>query len=431
MVSHTATGEWQSFEGRMRRRRAERLALRADVAADAGCIEEAREALAEARTLAPTLPELDRIEHKLDRPAPVAYVSPALGLPPEGGSHAEPRSGSHAEFQGGSHAEFDGGSHVSALGSAERPTAVAALGREEADEPLEAPLVASGFSRKSTTATAAAVLALIAGGAAATFFYSGSQTPALEPTQEFRDVVQQVTPPPAGYVAVDRSASPATQPQPVSTTGSLDPVPAMRSTSEPAAASDRTIVPASFTRVEPAPAPATPPASATGVPPPAPAPALPEIATSPVPPLERVARDAGDTPRPPSLATDTLASTPGATAAPPEPLVPQDALVRSALDRYAAAYSSLDADAAQRVWPGVNRGALSRAFDGLASQRVSLGSCNIDVAGATAHARCAGSTTWQPKVGSGGSRTDRHTWTFDLARAGSGWQIVNANVQNR
>jgi len=413
MVSHTATGEWQSFEGRMRRRRAERLALRADVAADAGCIEEAREALAEARTLAPTLPELDRIEHKLDRPAPVAYVSPALGLPPEGGSHAE----------------FDGGSHVSALGSAERPTAVAALGREEADEPLEAPLVASGFSRKSTTATAAAVLALIAGGAAATFFYSGSQTPALEPTQEFRDVVQQVTPPPAGYVAVDRSASPATQPQPVSTTGSLDPVPAMRSTSEPSAASDRTIVPASFTRVEPAPAPAAPPASATASP--APAPALPEIATSPVPPLERVARDAGDTPRPPSIATDTLASTPGAAAAPPEPLVPQDALVRSALDRYAAAYSSLDADAAQRVWPGVNRGALSRAFDGLASQRVSLGSCNIDVAGATAHARCAGSTTWQPKVGSGGSRTDRHTWTFDLARAGSGWQIVNANVQNR
>ena len=421
MVSHTATGEWQSFEGRMRRRRAERLALRADVAADAGCIEEAREALAEARTLAPTLPELDRIEHKLDRPAPVAYISPALGLPSEGGSHAEP--------QGGSHAEFQGGSHISALGGGESLNAVAALGREEADEPLEAPLVASGFSRKSTTATAAAVLALIAGGAAATFFYTGSQTPALEPTQEFRDVVQQVTPPPAGYVAVDRSASPATQPQPVSTTGSLDPVPAMQSTSEPAAASDRTIVPASFTRVEPAPAPAAPPASATAAP--VPAPALPEIATSPVPPLERVARDAGDTPRPPSIATDTLASTPGAAAAPPEPLVPQDALVRSALDRYAAAYSSLDADAAQRVWPGVNRGALSRAFDGLASQRVSLGSCNIDVAGATAHARCAGSTTWQPKVGSGGSRTDRHTWTFDLARAGSGWQIVNANVQNR
>jgi len=389
MVSHTATGEWQSFEGRMRRRRAERLALRADVAADAGCIEEAREALAEARHLAPTLADLDRIEHKLDRSV---------------------------------------GSQISALGGGESLNAVAALGREEADEPLDAAPVASGFSRKSATATAAAVLALIAGGAAATFIYS-NHTQRLEPTQEFRDVVQQVTPPPAGYVAVDRSASPATQPEPVSTTGSLDPVPAIRPTSEPAAA-ERTIVPASFTRVEPAPAPApaAPPASATAAP--APAPALPEIAASPVPPLERVARDAGEAPRPPSIATDTLASTPGATAAPPEPLVPQDSLVRSALDRYAAAYSSLDADAAQRVWPGVNRGALSRAFDGLASQRVSLGSCNIDVAGATAHARCAGSTTWQPKVGSG-SRTDRHTWTFDLARAGSGWQIVNANVQNR
>src|SRR4029078_10780277 len=81
MVSHTATGEWQSFEGRMRRRRAERLALRADVGADAGCIDEAREALAEARRLAPTLPDLDRIEHKLDR-----SVELPPDLPPEGGS---------------------------------------------------------------------------------------------------------------------------------------------------------------------------------------------------------------------------------------------------------------------------------------------------------------------------------------------------------
>jgi len=397
MVSHTATGEWQSFEGRMRRRRAQRLALRADVAADAGCLEEAREALDEARKLAPTLPDLDRIQHKLDHPLEVAVVE----LPPEGGSHVALRG------------ELPG-------------EPVAALGHEPFPEPLEVP-VASAFRRKSA---AAAVLALIAGGAAATFFYGGSRAPALEPTQEFRDVVQQVTPPPSGYVAVDRSASPAAQPEAVSTTGSLDPVPATRSTSEPPPAPERTIVPASFTRFEPAPAPAAPPVNSSPTPPPTTS--LPDISASPVPPLERVARDAGDTPRPPSIATDTLASTPGVPAAvAPEPVVAQDALVRSALDRYAAAYSSLDADAAQRVWPGVNRAALSRAFDGLASQRVSLGSCNIDVAGASAHARCAGSTTWQPKVGSGGSRTDRHTWTFDLARAGSGWQIVNANVQNK
>src|SRR3954467_14961354 len=58
MVSHTATGEWQSFELRMRRRRAERLALRAEMAASAGFEEDARACLAEARSLAPDLPEL-------------------------------------------------------------------------------------------------------------------------------------------------------------------------------------------------------------------------------------------------------------------------------------------------------------------------------------------------------------------------------------
>ena len=50
MALHTATGEWQSFEMRMRRRRAERLALRAAVAAQAGCLEDARACLPSSRT---------------------------------------------------------------------------------------------------------------------------------------------------------------------------------------------------------------------------------------------------------------------------------------------------------------------------------------------------------------------------------------------
>lgn len=108
-----------------------------------------------------------------------------------------------------------------------------------------------------------------------------------------------------------------------------------------------------------------------------------------------------------------------------------DLLVRTALDRYAAAYSALDAGAAERVWPRVNRAALSRAFENLASQRVSLGSCRIDVAGAKARASCAGSATWAPKVGGGSSRTDSRQWDFELARTGGGWQILDARVQNR
>lgn len=105
--------------------------------------------------------------------------------------------------------------------------------------------------------------------------------------------------------------------------------------------------------------------------------------------------------------------------------------MRSTLERYAAAYSSLDVDAAQRVWPGVNRGALARAFDSLSSQQVSLGDCRIDVIGASATARCSGTTSWSPKVGDGGNRNEPRTWTFELARGTAGWEIVSARVQNR
>jgi hypothetical protein len=135
------------------------------------------------------------------------------------------------------------------------------------------------------------------------------------------------------------------------------------------------------------------------------------------------------------LAPAPLAASGPDTAPATEPAPPasvaEDALVRGTLDRYAAAYSSLDAAAAQRVWPGVNVAALARAFDGLASQRVSLGDCRIDVAGETARANCAGSADWAAKVGDGARRTAARRWTFDLARSGGAWQIVNARVQNR
>jgi len=109
----------------------------------------------------------------------------------------------------------------------------------------------------------------------------------------------------------------------------------------------------------------------------------------------------------------------------------QEPAVRSVLNGYAAAYSALDADAAQRVWPGVNRAALSRAFDSLASQRISLNDCRVQVSAASATARCAGTATWSPKIGGGGTHSEARLWTFDLARTGDRWQIVSARVQNR
>jgi hypothetical protein len=62
---HTSTGEWQRFEARMRRRRAERCLLRAAAALDADVPDCARAVLAEARALAPDHPDLQEVTGRL------------------------------------------------------------------------------------------------------------------------------------------------------------------------------------------------------------------------------------------------------------------------------------------------------------------------------------------------------------------------------
>ena len=118
-----------------------------------------------------------------------------------------------------------------------------------------------------------------------------------------------------------------------------------------------------------------------------------------------------------------------ASAPPPPPAPPVDerARVRSVLSRYEAAYSGLDASAARAVWPGVNERALAHAFDGLRSQNLSLGRCDVEVTGSIARAECAGSASWTPKIGSG--RTESRRWAFDLRNASGAWQIVRAEVR--
>jgi len=148
------------------------------------------------------------------------------------------------------------------------------------------------------------------------------------------------------------------------------------------------------------------------------APPVPVSALLPVPPPTT----------PPALVTSSTFAIPGEPKA--EALQPpQEPLVRSTVARYAQAYNALDVDAVERVWPSVNRDALTRAFDSLASQRVTLGDCRIQLDGDTAEATCAGWATWTPKVGR--EQTDARHWTFDLEKSAAGWQIINARVQNR
>ena len=112
--------------------------------------------------------------------------------------------------------------------------------------------------------------------------------------------------------------------------------------------------------------------------------------------------------------------------------VSSERIVRGVLNEYAAAYSALDADAAQRLWPDVNRAALARAFAGLASQQIALDNCRIDLAGSAAHAECRGTMKWTPRVGDRRAKTERRTWTFDLAERADGWRITSARAaQNK
>ncbi len=122
------------------------------------------------------------------------------------------------------------------------------------------------------------------------------------------------------------------------------------------------------------------------------------------------------------------APAPRETAAPAEPAVRDETVVLSVLQRYETAYSNLDAAAASAVWPAVDRSALARAFNGLASQRVSLGDCDISVNGPSARATCSGSATWRPKVG-GGSHTENRRWNFELRKAGENWKIERAVIR--
>ena len=106
----------------------------------------------------------------------------------------------------------------------------------------------------------------------------------------------------------------------------------------------------------------------------------------------------------------------------------QRAAIRTTLGRYEAAYSELNVSAVQAVWPAIDQRALSRAFSSLASQRVSLENCNVDVTGGTARANCSGTAAWTPKVG-GGLHTTARNWVFELTQSEGSWHIVRVQAR--
>jgi len=104
------------------------------------------------------------------------------------------------------------------------------------------------------------------------------------------------------------------------------------------------------------------------------------------------------------------------------------ALVDQALQQYRRAYNRLDARSAQMVYPGVNEGALARAFDGLESQVLLFDSCEIDLQGRSANVTCRGSSHYVPKVGNHETRVEPRIWNFTLRKDDDGWKIENARA---
>jgi hypothetical protein len=97
--------------------------------------------------------------------------------------------------------------------------------------------------------------------------------------------------------------------------------------------------------------------------------------------------------------------------------------VKEVLDRYRQAYDRLTARSARDVWPEVDEAALTRAFAGLRSQKLTFDDCDLAVSGNSASATCRGSTRYVPKVGSQSPRIEPRIWSFRLRRNGTDWKI--------
>ena len=107
----------------------------------------------------------------------------------------------------------------------------------------------------------------------------------------------------------------------------------------------------------------------------------------------------------------------------------QKSLVLGVLHQYADAFGRLDAEATKAVYPTVNYVALRRAFNQLEAQRLTFESCDLTISGRDANAKCQGEAAYRPRIGPRTLHRNSREWTFDLAKADDGWQIVKATVR--
>ncbi len=103
--------------------------------------------------------------------------------------------------------------------------------------------------------------------------------------------------------------------------------------------------------------------------------------------------------------------------------------MRDALAAYRAAYGTLDASAARRVWPSVDQAALARAFSDLKSQRIEFDSCDIVTRTDSATADCQGRAIYVRQVGRQDPQVESRRWQFTLRPTPAGWRIERAEIR--
>lgn len=104
-------------------------------------------------------------------------------------------------------------------------------------------------------------------------------------------------------------------------------------------------------------------------------------------------------------------------------------VIEDVLARYRSAYNVLDSEAANAIWPTVDKKALSRAFDRLAAQKLEFNGCDIAVTGARASALCDGWARYTPKVGNKSPYVEPRHWKFNLRRVDAGWVIEEVDAR--
>jgi hypothetical protein len=423
-IAHLATPQWQSFEIRMRARKADRCLERAAAALSDGSIVEARAALDEARQLAPQLPRLEELSRRLDaltQPAPQALAAQGT----QGHSYAWTSAAVFAGLVVFSAAGWQAWGHRDQIALLV-PTAHPDM---DASSGLASPTPANVPATTDVNRPAAS---------------------ASNPPPSSSDTIVQTTLVRADHVieepATAPQSPPSNEPAAVATAGLAQPsepkVDAAKTvlapnTSQPAARPQRELAPS---QTPPAPAvesrPAVSLATLSG-PPPAtnlippivapPEPSRPANATTTGNGTIAATDSAAASPEPAALRPSSAATAPSVSA-PSSPVRDDRVAVRAALSRYESAYNRLDVDAVRTVWPSLDQRALARAFDNLSAQRVALQNCNVDVDGTIARASCSGNASWTPKVG-GGERSAARNWTFDLRESNGAWRITQVRAR--